>query len=102
MTGYSVKEIEEMRWPDDFFLPDTADFIKIGVNTLDKGENSYRFDGALVQKDNSVINVQMFVHKYNPPRGKAFYFSFVSDITEHVQSEIVLTLPKRRLNYMST
>ncbi len=94
MTGYSLKEIEEMRWPDDFFLTDTADFIKIGVDTLDKGEKSYRFDGALVQKDNSVINVQMFVHKYNPPEGEAFYFSFVSDITEHVQSEIVLTSAK--------
>ena len=94
MTGYSRKEIEEMRWPDDFFLADTADFIKIGVNTLDKGENAYRFDGALVRKDNSIVNVQMFVHKYNPSDGESFYFSFVSDITEHVQSEIVLTSAK--------
>ena len=94
MTGYSRKEIEEMRWPDDFFLSDTADFIKIGVNTLDKGENAYRFDGALVTKDGSIVSVQMFVHKYSRTAGEPFYFSFVSDITEHVQSEIVLTSAK--------
>jgi PAS domain S-box-containing protein len=94
IIGYSKEEMGEMRWPDDFCTPDTANHITIGVDTLDKGEKAYQFDGLLVCKDDSIVDVQMFVHKYVPSDGEPFYFSFVTDITEHVHSELVLTAAK--------
>jgi len=96
ITGYSKKEIQGMRWPEDFCVKDTADYIKVGVDTLEKGENAYQFDGALIRKGGSIVNVQMFVHKYHLSNeaGGPFYFSFVTDITERLQSELVLTAAK--------
>jgi len=79
LTGYAREELERMRWPDDFAVPEMRDDI---VRAMEgpAGDTAARAPcGELVMKNGSRVIVTAPVGRYCPEDGgEPCYFAFIA------------------------
>lgn len=91
LTGYSKKEISEMRWPEDFTnLEHRVRALDI-IKEVSCDVAPYTYELEFVRKDGSPVPVDLYVHKFCDEKGKTQYqYSFITDMSEHKRLEDAL------------
>lgn len=91
LTGYTKKEISNMKWPGDFTPPEQQEPMGKLIHNVACDVAPYRFDKEMIKKEGTRVPVELFVHKFCDTAGKPQYFySFITDMSEHKRLEKAL------------
>jgi PAS domain S-box-containing protein len=82
LTGYSVEELRTLGW-ERITPPEWSEFERQQLAEQLKTGRPIRYEKEYQRKDGSRVPIELLVHLVPDPQGKpAYYFSFLTDITE--------------------
>jgi PAS domain S-box-containing protein len=91
LAGYKGDELDKLRWPDDFAVPETCDRIKGAMMGLAAADEMPVRHGVLVRKDGSHTEVTASVYQFDPGDGAGlYYFSFIKDLAGRRREQMAL------------
>ncbi len=97
LVGYSKEELETLTWATDLTPPEYRAMEAASLAEIDRTKRPMHYEKEYVRKDGSRVPVDLFVHLvHDAPGEQAFYFAYVTDVTERKLAEKALRESERR------
>jgi len=100
LTGYSREELAAMDWARVLTPPEWREIEQAELAELTRTGKPVRYEKEYLRKDGTRVPIELFVH-YSPAGDghEAYYYSFISDITERKRAEAELVRRNNELNH---
>ena len=93
LTGYSTEELRSMEWAAELTPPEWQEEERRKLEELHRTGRPVRYEKEYLRKDGSRVPIELLVHLERDEAGNpAYYYSFLTDITERKQAEEALRL----------
>jgi PAS domain S-box-containing protein len=88
LTGYTAEELKTMDWAKVLTPPEYLPMEMEKLAELGKTGQPVRYQKEYIRKDKSRVPIELLVHMVRNAEGQAeYYYSFLTDITEHKKAE---------------
>jgi len=88
LTGYTEDELRTIDWTEALTPPEWREVEREKLEELHRTGRPVKFEKEYLRKDGSRVPVELLVHLATDAEGNpAYYYSFVTDITERKQAE---------------
>lgn len=91
LTGFSRAELVTMDWVRVLTPPEWREITRGKLEELHRTGQPVRYEKEYLRKDGSRVPIELLVHlRRNDERQPAFYYTFLTDLTERKQAEEAL------------
>ncbi|MGD0961052.1 MAG: PAS domain S-box protein [Methylomonas sp.] len=98
LTGYSGDELRALDWIMALTPPEWRDIEQHHLLELQREGQPVRYEKEYIKKDGSRVPIELLVHLATDSEGSpAYFYSFITDISERKRSELALRQQEERL-----
>ena len=101
LTGYSAEELRAIDWATMLTPPEWRELERQKLEEIHLSGQPVRYEKEYVRKDGTRVPIELLVHLVNDAGGKpAYYYSFLTDITERKRAGEALRQSEERYRMM--